>query len=222
MTITKVAFVHDYLSQYGGAEKTLEALLELYPTADIYTGLYNPKNLPETITSKNIIAPRNKLFLKLSKLLTFLMPVIFESFDLRSYDLIISDGTAWPKGVITSPNQLHIAYIHTPPRFLYKYSVETTKRNKWYLKPFVSVVDHFLRIWDFGAAQRGGVSVHRLHGEHEGRANFVGNHHQGHGLQHDDQDDGWHQKDGATLRHQRQQLQLPELGVFKGGTRGGG
>ncbi|MEN9389692.1 MAG: hypothetical protein RLY61_776, partial [Candidatus Parcubacteria bacterium] len=154
MTITKVAFVHDYLSQYGGAEKTLEALLELYPTADIYTGLYNPKNLPETITSKNIIAPRNKLFLKLSKLLTFLMPVIFESFDLRSYDLIISDGTAWPKGVITSPNQLHIAYIHTPPRFLYKYSVETTKRNKWYLKPFVSVVDHFLRIWDFGAAQR--------------------------------------------------------------------
>jgi glycosyltransferase involved in cell wall biosynthesis len=154
VTITKVAFVHDYLSQYGGAEKTLEALLELYPTADIYTGLYNPKNLPETITSKNIIAPRNKLFLKLSKLLTFLMPVIFESFDLRSYDLIISDGTAWPKGVITSPNQLHIAYIHTPPRFLYKYSVETTKRNKWYLKPFVSVVDHFLRIWDFGAAQR--------------------------------------------------------------------
>ncbi len=154
MTITKVAFVHDYLAQYGGAEKTLEALLEIYPNADIYTGLYNPKNLPPTITSRNVIASRNKVFLKFSKLFTFLMPIIFESFDLRAYDLIISDGTAWPKGVITAPDQTHIAYIHTPPRFLYKYSVETTKRNKWYFKPFVSVIDHILRIWDFEAAQR--------------------------------------------------------------------
>lgn len=154
MNPKKVAFVHDYLLQYGGAEKTLEALVELYPNADIYTGLYSPKNLPNTITSKKVIAPRNKFFIKFSKWLTFLMPVVFESLDLREYDLIISDGTAWPKGVITAPNQMHIAYIHTPPRFLYKYSVETTKRNKWYLKPFVSIIDHVLRLWDFGAAQR--------------------------------------------------------------------
>ncbi len=82
------------------------------------------------------------------------MPIVFESFDLREYDLIISDGTAWPKGVMTKPGQTHIAYIHTPPRFLYKYSVESTKRSKWYFKPFVSVIDHFLRTWDFAAAQR--------------------------------------------------------------------
>jgi glycosyltransferase involved in cell wall biosynthesis len=150
----RVALVHDYLKQYGGAEKTLEAILELYPNATIYTGFYDPKMLPSTITSKDIIAPRNKLLIRFAKYLTFIMPVVFESFDLRDFDLIISDGTAWPKGVLTRPGQTHIAYIHTPPRFLYKYSVESTKRSKWYFKPFVSIIDHILRTWDFAAAQR--------------------------------------------------------------------
>jgi glycosyltransferase involved in cell wall biosynthesis len=154
MNEPKIALIHDYLKQYGGAEKTLEAILEIYPNATIYTGFYDPSRLPKTITSKKIMAPTNKLLIRFSKYLTFLMPIIFENFDLREYDLIISDGTAWPKGVITKPDQPHVAYIHTPPRFLYKYSVESTKRSKWYFKPFVTLIDHILRTWDFAAAQR--------------------------------------------------------------------
>lgn len=150
----KIALIHDYLIQYGGAEKTLEAILELFPDAPIYTGIYSSKKFGTNITSRKIIAPRNPIILRLYKYFTFLMPLVFENFDLTPYDIIISDGTAWPKGVLTRPNQLHISYIHTPPRFLYKYSVESTKRNKWYFKPIIPFIDHFLRVWDYNAAQR--------------------------------------------------------------------
>jgi glycosyltransferase involved in cell wall biosynthesis len=128
--------------------------MELYPDAPIYTGIYNPKKLPKNITSRKIIALKGFFIVNFYKYFTFLMPLIFEGFDLHQYDLIVSDGTAWPKSVLTSPDQLHIAYIHTPPRFLYKYSSESAKRNKWYFKPFIALIDHYLRIWDFIAAQR--------------------------------------------------------------------
>ncbi|MBD3365794.1 glycosyltransferase [candidate division WWE3 bacterium] len=150
----KIAIVHDYLLQYGGAEKTLEAILELFPNAPIYTGLYAPKNLPETITKRKVYSLKNPLVRAFSKHFTFIMPMIFENFDLTKYDIVISDSSAWAKGVITQPDQLHISYIHTPPRFLYKYSVESPKRFKWYYKPIVAVLDHFLRIWDYCAGQR--------------------------------------------------------------------
>lgn len=150
----KVAIVHEYLTQYGGGEKTLEEIMDIFPGAPIYTGIYNPARLPEKITKRIIIAPKNSFLGAFPKILTFLMPLVFENMDLREYDLIISDGTAWSKGVLTRPDQLHISYIHTPPRFLYRYSVESAKRSKWYLKPFVAPIDHLLRVWDYHAAQR--------------------------------------------------------------------
>lgn len=155
----KVALVHDYLVQFGGAEKTLEALCELYPEAPIYTSIYKPGNFSGLISNHEVITPRGlgSIFKRipiLSKYLTFLSPLVFESFDLSEYDIIISDSSSYAKGVLTEPGQLHISYIHTPPRFLYGYSVENTKRDAWYYKWVVVFVDHFLRIWDFNAAQR--------------------------------------------------------------------
>jgi len=151
----KVALVHDYLNQYGGAERTLEKIFEIFPEAPIYTGILDLKKLPDSFKNKTIYTPNlNFLFKKFPKLFTFLMGNRFENFDLSSYDLIISDGTAWAKSVITEKNQLHISYIHTPPRFLYKYSSENTLRKKWYLKPLFAYLDFHLRIWDFAAAQR--------------------------------------------------------------------
>jgi len=150
----KVALVHEYLTQHGGAEKTFEAIAELFPDAPIYTGVYDPKNFSDLVNKRKIYYPKNFIFKSLTKYVTPLMPLVFEGFDLREYDIILSDGHCWAKGVLTKPGQLHVSYIHTPPRFLYKYSVESTKRNKWYFKPAVSVIDMFLRAWDFAAAQR--------------------------------------------------------------------
>ncbi len=159
MKSPKVALVHDYLLQHGGAEKTLEALIELFPDAPIYTSVYDPKNFSKEFSKKTIItsAALNKLFGAIpifSKYFTFLNPLIFEGYNLSNYDIVISDSSSYAKGVLTKPEQLYICYIHTPPRFLYGYSVENTKRNAWYYKPVVAVVDYFLRIWDYSAAQR--------------------------------------------------------------------
>src|SRR3989344_3170850 len=130
MDIPRVAFIHDYLVQYGGAEKTLEIMSDIFPEAEIFTGIYKPDLLSKKLNSKKIISPGTSLLSKWPKYFTFLMPLYFENFDLRNYDLIISSGNAWAKGVLTKPTQLHISYVHTPPRFLYKYSVESTNRNK--------------------------------------------------------------------------------------------
>ncbi len=150
----KVAIVVDYLIEHGGAEKTLEAIIELFPNAPIYTGLYNPQKMSASINKQKIIASQNSLLTRFSKYCTFLMPLVFENFDLREYDIVISAGHAWAKGVLTTPDQLHITYCHSPPRFLYGYSVATAKRNAWYFRPFVAVVDYILRMWDYTAAQR--------------------------------------------------------------------
>ena len=96
----------------------------------------------------------NFVFKKFPKLFTFMMSKRFEEFDLSNYDLIISDGTAWAKSVITNTDQLHISYIHTPPRFLYKYSTESNLRKNILLRPAFAYLDFHLRIWDFAAAKR--------------------------------------------------------------------
>lgn len=156
----KVCIVHDFLVEFGGAEKTVEALAEIFPEAPIYTALYKPQKMEGVLKNRKIISANSvsdKLFSIIpifSKYLTFLLPIVFENFDLSDYDIIISSSSSYAKGVITKPSQLHISYIHTPPRFLYGYSVQSTKRNAWYYKPFVNIIDHFLRIWDYLAAQR--------------------------------------------------------------------
>ncbi len=157
----KVAILHDFLVQFGGAEKTLEAMVEVLPNADIFTAKFDPKitNISPILKShfehNKIIYPKYTWVNKISKyFFTFIMAPVFESFDFKGYDIVISEGTAWPKGALTKPEQLHISYIHTPPRFLYGYSTESTKRNKWYFKLFFSYIDNLLRLWDFVSAQR--------------------------------------------------------------------
>lgn len=151
----KTALAHEFLSQFGGAEKTLEAMTEIFPDAPIYTAKYDPRQMPETIKKKHIIYPKGFLNKVTEKLLfLFRMPTIFESFDFRDFDIVVSSGTTWNKGILTKPDQMHVTYIHTPPRFLYKYSRETTRWEKPFFKPVYSYLVNFLRLWDYAAAQR--------------------------------------------------------------------
>jgi len=145
----KVALVHDYLTEYGGAERTLEAIHEIWPEAPVFTSLLDEKKFEEFGDVKGI-----KRFKGLAKVFTFFMPLVFENMDLREYDLVISDGTIWSKSVLTTPEQLHIHYCHTPPRWLYGYPGETDRRRLWYLQPILKPLDNWLRVWDFESAQR--------------------------------------------------------------------
>lgn len=159
--VPKVALIHDYLHEYGGAEKVLETLCEIYPEAPIYTSFLTKDFLIKAPQFKDKIIFQGNfskipLISSLYKGLSFLLPVTFESFDLRKFDLIISSTTMWAKGVITGPDQVHISYIHTPPRFLYHYPRET---NPGIFKPLLAPLNTYLRIWDFESAQRPDILV---------------------------------------------------------------
>ncbi len=149
----KVALVHDFLNQYGGAERVLEALHELYPQAPVYTSLYDPTKLPLRMKNWDVRAFRLPRF-PLAKTYTFFYPLLFENLELSDYELVISTSANFAKGVLTKPTTPHISYIHTPPRFLYHYPSEINRRKLWFLKPILAPLDHLLRVWDFAAAQR--------------------------------------------------------------------
>ncbi|GGB75179.1 glycosyltransferase [Shewanella inventionis] len=118
----KVAVVHDWLTDLGGAEKVLKSIINIYPNADIYTIVCGMNN--EQLSSLGILKPVNTSFIQrlpfgIKKYRSYLplMPLAIQQFDLSSYDLIISSSYCVAKGVLTGPDQLHISYCHSPVRY---------------------------------------------------------------------------------------------------------
>jgi len=120
----KVALVHDYLNQFGGAERVLLALSELFPKAPIFTSIYNKENFPEAFHKLEIHTSFMQKLPNIFKEFRFyfpLYPKAFESFNLDDYDLIISSSSAYAKGVKKRPGAFHLCYCHTPARFLWRF-----------------------------------------------------------------------------------------------------
>ncbi|MEI7497737.1 MAG: glycosyltransferase [Candidatus Falkowbacteria bacterium] len=155
----KVALVHDHLAQDGGAEKVLKVLTELFPDAPIYTLLFEPKNVSKNFKNKDIrtsIIQRLPGGIKHYRWYLPLMPIAVEFFDLRDYDVVISDASAFAKGVITTSETLHICYCHTPTRYLWSDShqyLNELSYNK-YFKKIIALLLSNLRLWDRAAADR--------------------------------------------------------------------
>src|SRR5450759_4133368 len=103
----RVAIVHDYLNQPGGAEKVVETFAEMFPGAPIYTSVYDPDAMPDvwrTLDVRTSFMQRISPRMRISKALLPLYPTAFESFDLREYDLVLSSTTTFAKGVLTRPH----------------------------------------------------------------------------------------------------------------------
>ncbi len=155
----RVALVHDHLNQIGGAENVLKALHELYPDAPVFTLIYDKKEMGNFCDSMNITSsffqrvPGGKRFFK--PLIPF-MPTAIERFDLRPFDIVISDSSAFAKGVITQPETLHIDYCHTPTRYLWHDTLGYTAElpTNPILKNILPFVLTSLRQWDRMAADR--------------------------------------------------------------------
>lgn len=155
----KVALIHDHLAQDGGAEKVLKVLADMFKEAPIYTLLYEERQVNKYFKGRHI---ETSIIQKLPGgikhyqwYLTF-MPLAVEFFDLRQYDLVISDTSSFAKGVITQPNSLHICYCHTPTRYLWSDThqyINELKYNKWFKKIISAMLNH-LRLWDRAAADR--------------------------------------------------------------------
>ena len=155
-----VALIHDHLNQIGGAEKVLKAFTEAFPKAPIFTIVYNEAIAGEFFPDTRVIGSflqNKKLARRFFKWFLPLMPTAVESFNLKGYDLILSDSSAFSKGVITDIDAHHICYCHTPTRYLWsdswEYIVELEHSNA-VIRKFLPPLLTYLRLWDYQAAQR--------------------------------------------------------------------
>ncbi|MBI2196051.1 glycosyltransferase [Candidatus Daviesbacteria bacterium] len=162
----KVALAHDYLREYGGAERVLEALHEIFPEAPLYTAYVNLSSMGENGKRFKSWDIRTSWFQKFpfaNKLLSpfrLFAPMMFESFDFSAYDLVITSAATYSaKAAITKPEALHLSYIHTPPRFLYGYTTSFNYKKNPVTRILGELANHFLRIYDFEVSQRPDILV---------------------------------------------------------------
>ena len=139
-----------------GGEKVLENICRAYPDADIFTHVYNKKNISKTINSHTIKTTFiNKLpFSKhLYKYYLSLMPYALKILDLREYDLIISSESGPSKGFLKNKNSFHICYCHSPMRYLYDMKSEYLNKYNFFFKKIINLFFNYLQKWDFKTSQ---------------------------------------------------------------------
>lgn len=155
----KVALVAEELTQLGGAERVVDAFLELFPKAPVFTTVWDKEKTQHKYDKFDIrpsFIQKMPLGIKNYKWYLPLMPLAIESFNLKDYDLIISSCSALVKGFKTNQNQVHICYCHTPARFLWIDSENYIKNAPipWFVRPIMPIALFFLRRWDAKASQR--------------------------------------------------------------------
>lgn len=154
----KIALVHDYIKEYGGAERVLEALTEIYPDAPIYTAFVDKNSTAYSHFKNKKIVTSWFNFLpfasKLASPLRFLTPTIWESFNFKDYDIVLSSASWFITKGFGKENSIEICYCHTPPRWLYGYNTSVNFQKYAIVRFYASVVGHFLRLYDFKRAQK--------------------------------------------------------------------
>ncbi len=150
----KVALVYDRVNKWGGAERVLLALRDLFPDAPLFTSVYNPSSAPWAKGFKVISSPAQRLPLAPTshELYPYLMPLAFESFDFDGFDLVISVTSEAAKGIITKPKTLHICYCLTPTRYLWSGYGDYFQNPLF--RVLVAPVVSYLRKWDLIASTR--------------------------------------------------------------------
>lgn len=155
----KIALVHDYLKEFGGAERVLMALSKMYPEVPIYTAfLKGGSDADKEFRGKKIIQSKFAWILKYKNLhspLRFMIPWIWGSMDLSSYDLVITSCSGYiARGFRVGEKTKVVAYCHTPPRFLYGYETSIDLQRFWIVRVYSVIVNHLLRRFDYLSSQR--------------------------------------------------------------------
>jgi glycosyltransferase involved in cell wall biosynthesis len=151
----RVAIVYDRVNKWGGAERVLLSLHEIFPKADLFTSVYDQKKaywaniFPNVYTS---FLQRIPFARSHHQFFAYLMPIAFEYLNFDNYDLVISVTSEAAKGIITKPKTKHICYMLTPTRYLWSHYDIYFKDDflKFISKPMVN----YLRFWDKMAAFR--------------------------------------------------------------------
>jgi glycosyltransferase involved in cell wall biosynthesis len=152
----RIAFIHDWLNGMRGGEYCLEALCEIYPGAHIYSLFHEPGKMSPIIEQMPI---HTSFIQKLPFVFNHylpLFPVAVEQFDLREYDLVLSESHCVAKGVITRPQTCHIGYTFTPMRYAWDlyHDYFGGDRSKGLSRFLIPYFINYLRIWDTAASNR--------------------------------------------------------------------
>ncbi|MFN4212682.1 MAG: glycosyltransferase [Microgenomates group bacterium] len=142
----KIAIVYDWIDKWGGVERVLLTLHEMFPNAPFFTSHYDPQRAvwAKNLTIKTSFIQKLPVFIRRSRFFSFpLYPFAFESFDFSSFDVVISVTSSFAKSIITKPKTFHLCYLLTPTRYLWF-------MNKEYHAPKIN----YLKKWDYVAAQR--------------------------------------------------------------------
>jgi glycosyltransferase involved in cell wall biosynthesis len=156
--LSRIALVHDYFVQMGGAEKVAEAMHDSFPSAPVYTTVALPNGLPQRLRSADIrTSPLQRLPAIDRRFRHYFMlyPLAVEHFDLSQYDLIFSSSSGYAKGVRRRRNAIHVCYCHTPMRWAWRYE-DYVGRERFgkvsrALLPFLM---RGLRRWDLQASRQ--------------------------------------------------------------------
>lgn len=156
----RVAIVHDYIKEYGGAERVLEELVKIFPEAKIYTSVYIPEYLgphAKRFEKFNINTSALQYVPFKAKLISpfrIVASLAFLGTDLSSYDIVIVSQTgAYFPNLVRKGKAKLFCYTHTPPRYLYGYKTARDWKSNKFKYVVGSVMNHFLRMVDFKASQ---------------------------------------------------------------------
>lgn len=154
----RIALIHDYLAQDGGAERVLKALHEIWPEAPIFVLFHDAKKIPyfnEAVIKESWLSKMPFIRSHFQWYLPW-MPHATEQYNLKNFDVIISSTSAFAKGVIVYPHTLHISYCHTPARYLWSDTHDYTAELHYnrLVKTVLPHIFHHLRLWDKMSADR--------------------------------------------------------------------
>ena len=156
----KTAIVYDRVNKFGGAERVLMVLREMFPDAPLYTSVYNPKKARWAKKFKKIYTSfiqKIPFIRDRHELLGWLMPIAFEQFNFDKYDLVISVTSEAAKGIITGGKTFHVSYVLTPTRYLWS-GYNDYFRNK--LFKFITLpIVNYLRVWDKKSSKRADAMI---------------------------------------------------------------
>ena len=154
-TTRKIAIVYDWIDKWGGVERILLDIHEMFPEAVFYTSYFDKTKAgwAKNLKIKTSFLQKFPDFIKKSRILSFIFyPFVFESFNFSEYDLVISVTSSFAKSIITKPGTQHICYLLTPTRYLWTHRQDYIKN-----KSIDYLIDGYLKLfenWDLTVSQR--------------------------------------------------------------------
>ena len=153
----RIAIVHEWLTTMGGADRVVQIIHEIFPSAPMFCLVYNPKTMPDAFRAMDI---RTSFIQRLPfarshhRVYLPLYPLAAEQFDLSDFDVVISSSHCCAHNVLTRPDAFHLCYCHTPMRYAWDMYHSYLKSLPTVARPAAAVLLSIIRHWDYVSAQR--------------------------------------------------------------------